>query len=73
MGNVAAKSILETDEGISKIRGKEFFYTDSENSLKILVIPVFHPAYLLRNPIEKKHMWEDLKKIFEIIKEKKIL
>ena len=73
LGNVAAKSILETDEGISKIRGKEFFYMDNENSLKIQVIPVFHPAYLLRNPIEKKHMWDDLKKILDIIKEKKIL
>ena len=33
-------------------------------------MPIFHPAYLLRNPIEKKHVWEDLKKIYEIMKKK---
>ena len=62
LGNIAAKSILQTTEGITKIRGKNFFYIDDENNLKIEAIPIFHPAYLLRNPIEKKNVWEDLKK-----------
>ncbi len=72
LGNIAAKSILQTTEGITKIRGKNFFYIDEENNLKIEAIPIFHPAYLLRNPIEKKYVWEDLKKIYKVIKEKKI-
>ena len=54
------------------IRGKDFFYLDDENNFKIEAIPIFHPAYLLRNPIEKKHVWEDLKKIYKVIKKKRI-
>ena len=73
LGNIAAKSLLETDKGITKIRGKLFFYVDNESNLKIETVPIFHPAYLLRNPIEKKHVWEDLKKIYEIMKKKNIL
>ena len=73
LGNIAAKSLLETDKGITKIRGKLFFYVDNESNLKIETVPIFHPAYLLRNPIEKKHIWEDLKKIYEIMKKKNIL
>ncbi|MBD22217.1 MAG: uracil-DNA glycosylase [Alphaproteobacteria bacterium] len=73
LGNIAAKSLLQTDQGITKIRGKKFFYFDNENNLKIETVPIFHPAYLLRNPIEKKHIWEDLKNIYEIIKKKEIL
>ena len=72
LGNIAAKSILQTNQGITKIRGKDFFYLDDENNFKIEAIPIFHPAYLLRNPIEKKHVWEDLKKIYKCIKEKRI-
>ncbi|MEC8265399.1 MAG: uracil-DNA glycosylase [Pseudomonadota bacterium] len=73
LGNIAARSLLNTDQGITKIRGKNFFYVDYENNLKIETIPIFHPAYLLRNPIEKKYMWEDLKKIYKFTKERKIL
>ena len=51
LGNIAAKSLLETDKGITKIRGKLFFYVDNESNLKIETVPIFHPAYLLRNPI----------------------
>ena len=71
LGNIAARSLLNTDQGITKIRGKNFFYVDYENNLKIETIPIFHPAYLLRNPIEKKYMWEDLKKIYKFTKERK--
>ena len=47
----------------------KIFYLDKQNNTKIEVIPIFHPAYLLRNPIEK-HVWEDLKKIYMIIKKR---
>ena len=57
---------------LQKSEVKKFFYLDKQNNMKIEVIPIFHPAYLLRNPIEKKHVWEDLKKIYMIIKKNKI-
>ena len=72
LGNIATRSLLQINEGITKIRGKKFFYLDKQNNMKIEVVPIFHPAYLLRNPIEKKHVWEDLKKIYMIIKKNKI-
>ena len=43
------------------------FFIDEDLNLKIPVKAVFHPAYLLRNPIEKKAMWSDLLDIDEFI------
>ena len=73
LGNVAAQSILNTDLTIGLLRKKDLFYTDKKNKLKIPVKSMFHPAYLLRNPIEKKKVWEDLLKISDYILEKGII
>lgn len=62
LGKFAAQTILETHMPISKIRGQ--FY--EKNGMQIM--PVFHPAYLLRNPNMKRVMWEDCKKVMELIK-----
>jgi len=71
MGNVAAKSLLSIREGISKIREKNHLYTDQESKISIPVKAIYHPAYLLRNPIEKKKVWTDLKDLHKyLIKEK---
>lgn len=63
IGAVAATGLLNTTEGITKIRGQIFEY----NGLK--VIPTFHPSYLLRNPIAKKQTYIDMLKIKKIINE----
>ena len=63
LGNVASQSILKTKEGINIIRDKDNFYEDEFSKMKIPVKATFHPAYLLRNPYEKKKMWDDLLKI----------
>ncbi len=73
LGNVAAQSILNTDSSIGFLRKKDLFYTDEKNKLNIPVKSTFHPAYLLRNPIEKKKVWEDLLKISDYILEKGII
>jgi len=57
LGNVAVKTLLKTREGITSLRGKWHSYQG------IPVMPTFHPAYLLRNPADKKLVWEDIKKI----------
>lgn len=59
LGKFASQTILQTEEPISKIRGKFF----ERNGVKIL--PTYHPAYLLRNPSEKKTVWEDMQKIMK--------
>ncbi len=57
MGNTALRNLLETREGISRVRGK---FQDFRG---IKVMPTFHPAYLLRDPSKKRETWEDLKKV----------
>ena len=54
IGGIAANSILQKNEGITKIRGNWF------NFEKIAVIPIFHPSYLLRNPSLKNLAWKDM-------------
>ncbi len=57
MGNTAVRNLLETREGITKLRGR---FQDFKG---IKVMPTFHPAYLLRDPSKKRETWEDLKKV----------
>ncbi len=72
LGNVAAKSLLKIDEGITKLRGKEHFYIDENFNIKIPARAIFHPAYLLRNPIEKKRIWDDLLEIHNYLLKNKV-
>lgn len=66
LGNVAVKTLLKTKEGITKLRGTWKTYQG------IPLMPTFHPAYLLRNPSDKKLVWEDIKKVLaEMEKAKK--
>ena len=58
-GGVAAKSLLDTKTGIMRLRGSERpFETPAGTSVP--VIPMFHPAYLLRRPQDKSRAWRDL-------------
>ncbi len=62
LGNTAMKNLLETKEGITKVRGQ---FQDYKG---IKVMPTFHPAYLLRDPSKKRETWEDMKKVREYLK-----
>jgi uracil-DNA glycosylase family 4 len=62
LGTFAAQTLLKTATKISDLRGKIF---DLEG---IKVIPTYHPAFLLRNPERKREVWEDMKKIAELIR-----
>jgi len=62
-GKVALKSFVNTDLGITKVRGKWF---DGPNGAKMM--PIFHPSYLLRNAQKtvgspKWLMWQDIQEI----------
>lgn len=63
LGTVATQTILETKSPISQLRGR------IHNLSSIKLIPTFHPAYLLRNPYQKKGAWGDLKLIGKLYKE----
>ena len=57
LGAVAAKTLLECSDGISRLRGRWCSY---EN---IPVMPTFHPAFLLRQESAKKDAWQDLQQV----------
>jgi uracil-DNA glycosylase len=57
LGAVATNNLLSAALPITKARG-EF-----KELSGILVMPTFHPSYLLRNPAAKREVWEDIKKV----------
>jgi DNA polymerase len=59
MGGVAAKSLLDTRTGIMRLRGQEAVFQTPAGTTAPL-IPLFHPAYLLRRPQDKSRSWRDL-------------
>jgi uracil-DNA glycosylase family 4 len=58
-GGVAAKNMLDTEQGITRLRGKWFDYTLPDGT-RIPTMPLYHPAYLLRTPAGKRQAWMDL-------------
>lgn len=62
-GAVAAQSILKSNLGITRLRGNWSKISFLKNGEYTYIMPIFHPAYLLRSPEKKKETWEDLKSI----------
>jgi len=61
LGKFAAQSLLRSMDPITRLRGRQFEYRGA------VLIPTFHPAYLLRNPSAKREVWEDMKKVRSIL------
>lgn len=61
MGRFAVQSLLRTDEAIGRLRGRVHRYEGRP------LVVTYHPAYLLRNPIDKARAWEDLCLAAEVI------
>ena len=61
LGKFAAQCLLRTNDPITRIRGREFTYRDA------ILIPTYHPAYLLRTPSAKREVWEDMKRVRAIL------
>ena len=65
LGRPAAQTLLVTKTPIGRLRGE--FHAFPPEPLahlglpRTLLMPTFHPAYLLRSPGEKAKAWEDLK------------
>ena len=60
VGAVAAKSLLDLTEGISRIRGKWYSYDLGGVDTPIDTTAIFHPAFLLRQGNKKRETWQDL-------------
>jgi DNA polymerase len=61
LGSFAAKTLLQTTDPISRLRGRVFEYHGAQ------LVPTFHPSFLLRSPNQKKYAWDDLKKALTLM------
>jgi DNA polymerase len=61
LGAFAARTLLKTQDPISRLRGRVFEYRGAN------LIPTFHPSFLLRSPGYKREAWEDLKKALGLL------
>lgn len=68
VGGTSAKALLGGREGIMRLRGRWKDYV-SESGKTMKVIAIFHPAYLLRSPGQKREFWLDLIKIKHSLQE----
>jgi len=66
LGSTALNAIIGNEDVISKCRGKWFVRNVGE--IKTNIIASFHPAFLMRQPEQKKKAWIDLKMVREKIK-----
>lgn len=57
LGKFAAHFLLETEEPITRLRGR----WGSRNGIPVM--PTYHPSFLLRQPERKKEAWEDLQQV----------
>jgi len=62
LGTFGAQTLLRTKAPISSLRGHFVDYRGAK------LIATFHPAYLLRNPNEKRKVWEDVQKIRDYLR-----
>ena len=61
LGKFAAQALLRTNDPITRLRGREYKYRGA------VLMPTYHPAYLLRTPSAKREGWEDMKRVREIL------
>lgn len=60
-GNTPTKALLNSKQGITQMRGTFHDYHGAK------LMPTFNPAYLLRDPTKKREVWEDMKKVRELL------
>ena len=70
-GGIAAKTLLDTTKGITKLRGRWAAVTIPGLDAPIPAMPLFHPAYLLRQPAQKRLAWRDLLMVEKALSEMK--
>lgn len=67
-GGTAVKAVLDTTEGITRLRGK-WATLRLDDGTEVPALPTFHPAYLLRTPASKRQSWWDLLSIDKKLRE----
>ncbi|MBX7255884.1 MAG: uracil-DNA glycosylase [Candidatus Hydrogenedentes bacterium] len=62
LGRHAAQTLLKTEDSTGKLRGKWHLY----HGIPLRV--TYHPAYLLRNPADKRKTWDDIQEVMKLLK-----
>lgn len=62
VGRIAAHNLLQTDTPVGRLRGRVHHY----GTARIPLVVTYHPAYLLRSPLEKRKSWDDLQLALQI-------
>jgi DNA polymerase len=57
LGGPSAQTLLGIKEGITKTRGRWFAFETGKREIRAM--PTFHPAFLLRSPLQKRFAWRD--------------
>lgn len=57
LGGPSAQTLLGLKEGITRIRGRWFGFDTGKREIRAM--PTFHPAFLLRSPLQKRFAWRD--------------
>lgn len=60
MGKAAAHAVLKREDGVMKLRGRRLLYAREGLDLPVNTMVMLHPAYLLRQPQQKRLAWTDL-------------
>jgi DNA polymerase len=61
LGNPSTQALLNTREGIMRVRGRWIEYDTGKRTIRAM--PTFHPAYLLRSPLYKRLAWQDFRAV----------
>ena len=71
LGSFAAQMLLDTKTGITALRGefREFALVQQDDNAPV-IMPTYHPAYLLRNPNAKRDVWEDMQQVMALLDNK---
>ena len=67
VGRVAAQHLAGSTLAIGRMRGQSYFYESSDDDARIPIVVTYHPAYLLRSPLEKRKSWQDLKRVRQLL------
>lgn len=65
VGRIAAQWLLETDAPLGRLRGRVHSFGPDATPLVVS----YHPAYLLRSPLQKRKSWEDLQRVRQLMME----
>ena len=67
VGGAAAKTLLNRPDGITRLRGRRFEYETQGLGGPIPALATYHPAFLLRQPSQKREAWQDILTLREMI------